>query len=333
MKSEWRNIQLGKIQNGTSIFGLIPKEIGNIIYCDTTSPVNDGASNNNKAKYGLLFAFIIVVLLWVFLYKIYAIPVIATILLACVAPYILSMDNGTDFLLGEKGFAVIKYRKRRDNIIDTNIIMFDEVSQFFSGETKIIKKSTFSEEYDRTDYFFSIYKKSNTSDDVIYTLLYSKEGSYKVGDEKDPEDLWIFPEYTFFKEVEKVWYRIYLEKTQNAPKAFHVLKSALHKNRIKDKAVQQFIGSNGITAKSLKTSNLADIRIEGNKLIIDTTEYDLSCLKYIYIEKGNLIVEHENHKRKAMGLVEKGDIHAIQLWGLGNAMAFLYMLKTEVQQD
>ncbi len=161
MDKFWKKEQLSKISAQTSIFKHIPEEIGNVLYCDTNQP-GEVALGEKEAKRkkitSIAICAVILLLYWVFLYDHYiwgAIISIIGILVTIVASD--TTFSGTDYFVGDKGFATVSFYNSRDNITSTKVIPFKEIEYFFTQET-IVKTNYI---YSNTQYSFSIFGKED----------------------------------------------------------------------------------------------------------------------------------------------------------------------------
>ena len=292
---------LESIDSGTSIFKYIPDQIGNVLYCDTNQnkaePMAPADAKRKKINV-ICIGVISLSLIWG-LCAIKSLYVLAAILSA-IALYICykkfdTSFSGTDVFMGDKGFAVVSFSDNRDNIVEKKIVLFDEVSCIFTGET--INKRNYT--YTGTDFHFVFYKKPTS--EGVYQVAYQINGSYS--DEK-PEDpmcpLGAPEEYALMKVVEKEWTSYFLN---------------LHKN---DMEINFPIMTDDAMYPDV-------IKMGHGYLNIDGTVYNRDNTKKIYFSNGNLVIEHMNHQKKWFGFVEKGDKHSIPLSQLGNRQAFMLL--------
>ena len=159
MDKNWKEQQLNLLGSKDSIFKYIPEELGNILYCDTDNPNKVPLSAQEARKKKIIGSCISIILLigyWGFLYDHYIWGIIFTIVVVfftigfCATNFV-----GKDYFVGEKGFAIVYFSDNRTNITEKEIVLFEDLSYLFTGETVI--KQNFS--YFRTDYYFSLYKK------------------------------------------------------------------------------------------------------------------------------------------------------------------------------
>lgn len=298
MNKSWKSEQLDKIAAQTAIFRHIPEEIGNVLYCDTNQPNSDPLSPvaaKRKKIIAISVCALVLILYWTFLYNHYIwggiITVFAVLITAGISD---STFSGTDYFVGDKGFATVSFFGTRDNITSVNIHLFKDIEYFFTGEC--INKMNYT--YSNTSYYFSIYGKLDESTNQ-YNRIFFSEGTY---DDKRPNDV-LNPnganeEYCMLKMVEKVW------------TSFFVLSHA---------------ADDKVNFGLLKDDDLysAAITISRNEIDVYGTLYNSSNTKSIYTSNGNLVIEHINHSKKLFGFIENGDISSIPLSSLGNRQAFL----------
>lgn len=298
MNKSWKSEQLDKIAAHTAVFRHIPEEIGNVLYCDTNQP-NSEPLNPVAAKRKKILAIsvcaLVLILYWAFLYNHYIwgsiITIVAIIITGTVSD---STFSGTDYFVGDKGFATVSFWGTRDNITSVNIHLYKDIEYFFTGEC--INKMNYT--YSNTSYYFSIYGKLDESTNK-YNRNFFSEGTYN---DKRPADTFnpngANEEYCMLKIVEKIW------------TSFFVLSHA---------------SDNKINFGLLKDDVLYSdaITISRNEIDVYGTFYNSSNTKRIYTSNGNLVIEHINHSKKLFGFIENGDISCIPLSSLGNRQAFL----------
>lgn len=298
MNKSWKNEQLDRIAAQTAIFKHIPEEIGNVLYCDSNQP-NSEPLSEGEAKRKKIIAIsmcaIILILYWIFLYDHYIWGGIITVLAVLITAGISDTTfSGTDYFVGDKGFATVSFFGTRDNITSVNVHLFKDFEYFFTGEC--INKMNYT--YSNTSYYFSIYGKLDESTNQ-YNRIFFSEGTY---DDKRPNDTFnpngANEEYCMLKIVEKVW------------SSFFVLSHAA------DEKVNF-----GLLKDDVLYSDAITIGL--NKIDVYGTLYNSANTKSIYTSNGNLVIEHINHSKKLFGFIENGDISSIPLSSLGNRQAFL----------
>lgn len=298
MDKFWKKEQLSKISAQTSIFKHIPEEIGNVLYCDTNQP-GEVALGEKEAKRkkitSIAICAVILLLYWVFLYDHYiwgAIISIIGILVTIVASD--TTFSGTDYFVGDKGFATVSFYNSRDNITSTKVIPFKEIEYFFTQET-IVKTNYI---YSNTQYSFSIFGKEDLNTHR-YDSIFSTIGSYEYKKTKDPMNPnGANEEYCMMRMVEKAWTSYFVLSHANDAKI-----------------------NFGVLDKESMYSDA--IAISRDELDVYGTIYNPNNTKKIYVSNGELVIEHINHSRKFFGFVEKGNISSIPLSSLGNRKAFM----------
>ena len=318
----YQSLPLDSLRNNSHIKNIIPHSIGNVVWYGATHIPEEVESKSTNLLFKVILASIVIILAWCFLIPVSVyLPIIITVFSGLYISTAIGKGRGADYILGENGFCIIQYKNYRHQIINIKTVLFDDVKYIFFGETRIYE----NEKYNRTEYTCSFYGKLV---DDSYPLLYSKSGSFIEDDCFKGMEHKFFSDYIFFKEIEDIWNTIFVNSHGLDETAeIKVVEYALHKNTIANKLLDSFIKAKGIASKSLSEKNLRTVTLTNDKLIIDGTEYSLNCLKYTGINKGFLIVEHENHKRKLLGLADKGDIHSIQLNGLSNMKSFIAMFR------
>lgn len=298
MKKSWKSEQLEKIAAQTAIFRHIPEEIGNVLYCDTNQPHSEPLGTR-EAKVRKIIAIsacaLTLILYWSFLYNHYIWGGIITII-AVIITYVVSDTtfSGTDYFVGDKGFATVSFLGTRDDITSVNIHLFKDIEYFFTGEC--INKVNYT--YSDTSFYFIIEGKLDESTNQ-YNRIFFSEGNYY---DKQPDDT-LNPnganeEYCMLKMVEKVW------------TSYFVLSHATDDKVNFGLLIDHVLYSDAIS-------------ISRNEINVYGKLYNSSNTKRIYTSNGNLVIEHVNHSKKLFGFIEKGDISSIPLSSLGNRHAFL----------
>ena len=298
MNKSWKSEQLDKIAAQIAVFRHLPEEIGNVLYCDTNQPNSEPLSPivaKRKKIIAVIVCALVLILYWIFLYNHYIWGGIITILAIIITGMVSdSTFSGSDYFVGDKGFATVSFWGTRDNIISVNILLFKDIEYFFTGEC--INKMNYT--YNNTSYYFSIYGKLDESTNQYNNIFFS-EGAY---DDKRPTDAFnpkgANEEYCMLKIVEKIW------------TSFFVLSHASDDKVNFDLINDEVINSDAIT-------------ISRNEINVYGTLYNSSNTKRIYTSNGNLVIEHINHSKKLFGFIENGDISSIPLSSLGNRQAFL----------
>ena len=302
MDKDWKISQLEKLRLGDSIYKYVPSDIGNVLYCDTTEPREcplTPKQAQNKKFMGVLFCIMSLSLYWGFLYEHYIWGIIITVIVFIVTIIVCDTSfSGIDYFVGEDGFSIVKFSRTRDNVTNKNVWLFKDLSYLFTGERN--NKVNFS--YTGTDYYFTFYKKLNPIS-KIYDVAYTTTGSYSDKSPKDPMNPdGAEPEYCFMKEVEKKWTLYFF-------------------NEHKTEQVVSF--------PLLKDDNLYNdaIIVSFESIDICGVKYNQDNTKRIYFSEGQLVVEHKNHSKKFLGLIEKGNISFIPLSDLGNRQAFMMLFE------
>lgn len=309
---------------------VVPDSIGEIRWYGSTF-AKDTQPKNAISKYiQLILSVLICVLSWIYLTSVDVyIPMGITPICIIWFAFAFTKGDGKDYFIGENGFSVVKYKNYRNNISWQKTILFKDVKDIFVGETKIYK----DDKYERTELMFSVYGNDTGRDKKeVYPLIYTEESSYLEDKELQGKEHDLFPGYIFCKEIEEILNNEFIARNLNNKEIeFKVTESSLHRNTIVNKLMDEFIKQKGIGVYSLSQKNLRSIVVKSDTLVIDGCEYNLNCLKDLVIYKGFLVIEHENHKRKLMGLADKGDTHSIQLNGVGHMQAFLKILGNRIQ--
>lgn len=131
MNKSWKSEQLDKIAAQIAVFRHIPEEIGNVLYCDTNQPNSEPLSPivaKRKKIIAVIVCALVLILYWIFLYNHYIWGGIITILAIIITGMVSdSTFSGSDYFVGDKGFATVSFWGTRDNIISVNILLFKDI--------------------------------------------------------------------------------------------------------------------------------------------------------------------------------------------------------------
>lgn len=309
---------LEAIANGEAPFAYIPEEIGDLRFCYANNMKKDPYTKEEKRKkllYWIGCSIIVPIVCWiVFNNSPIFDTIISIIALIVIIKTIINISNfkGTDYFVGNKGFAVVSFNGKRDNIVTKSIHFYDEFSELITGET--VKKQNGA--YIGTDYFFGFFSKpiSTENNSSKVNLVLDEGGTHNQQKEKDDQ---INDHYTFWKNIEDVWTSIKLSELLESPNRQSVTFSILHSPK----------NSNDWYATPYVTISPNSITVGG----VNGRVYDKNTLKNLWFENGELVIEHINHSKKMFGLIEKGDIEHIPLTNIGNKKLFMLYLQSVIK--
>ena len=299
---------------GISIFQYIPTSIGKVLYCDTTEPreeplTPEGVKRNRiwcvllaVIAIGLAGVFIHLEFYWGLLVPFFLVIYAITIFIKTL-PF-----EGTDYFVGEKGYAIIKFTEERYHIIDERVVLFEDVSYLFTGET--IKKEYRNgggpigllvsriegKKYVETEYFFRLYGKDQYGE---YPALYETEGKYEDKFLKDPMNpRGANKEYCFMKALEEQLTTFFCDTHQD------------------DAQVSFAINKDGHIQSDA-------IILSPDYFIIEGVRYDLKNYQlWEDPENDSLVVELMPYAEQVDG-PDEGEETIIPLYQVGNRKAFL----------
>lgn len=297
MDKNWKISQLELLKKGESIFRSIPDGIGEILYCDSTEERAEPYTPKEKMTkriYGILISVGGLSVVWTLLYSHYIWAAVLSIIILIIAWAVGNcIFSGQDYYVGTKGFAINTFSDTRENVYQSEQYLFKDMCGLFTGET--IHMKNFS--YEKTSYSFMVYMLTTDEKlNITPKMSLKVEDDYYDETPKDPMNPDGAPAtYGFMKTVEKYWTILFVQN---------------HKD------------DDTITFPCHPTSLI----LTHNSLIIGNVEYTKENTKNMYFSNGELIVEHINHSKKLLGLIEEGNISKIPLGGLANRNAFLTLL-------
>ena len=222
--------------------------------------------------------------------------------------------NGSDYFIGEKGFAKVSFELERHLLSSIEIVMFDDITHLCTSESEVWKwrytGKTRMYVYSHTDCVFTFYGYDTANQRT--TIFGWFEGQFKdlnAHFRDNPSDA--NEEYEFLKMIENLWVNRYLCRHQND--------TTIHFPTIDDNCdlyTCVTLDTNGIRVID---SNLTDKYFKFNDI------------KSVTLGKENkLSIEHTNHTRRLAGIVEEGDIVTIDYSKLTNGKALLTLLYDKV---
>ncbi|MBO4447504.1 MAG: hypothetical protein J5764_05200 [Bacteroidales bacterium] len=158
---------LADIKAGTSFVQVVPEDIGELVYFETSNPE---AKPKSAIVYFLRKILVIVVMLallagiwWLFLPNFW-LPLIATVLAAYFG-YVLvgaQVFEGTDFFIGTDGYAIYEFKKTRANIISKEEPRFEDIFILLHKEEMCYKDG----KYDKTNFKFTYLGKPDENNAI-----------------------------------------------------------------------------------------------------------------------------------------------------------------------
>lgn len=320
---EIRKEQLEKIKTGNSVFGLIPSEIGEIIFCDSDT-WDEKAPTREEATKSRIWTFVIsagiIALFWVIFPNATVLGVIITIVVSLLAILLIAIAgdfSGTDYFIGEEGFAVLKFKNSRDNFTKKDIVKFSDVSDVIDYDLEYYDSKG---KYDRSMYsycFHNVFGKELKSIKASYafTGLHKKHPMQKI-------------DYRFWKNLEDAWYDFYIKKLA------YIIKEM--------GGTFVFVMFESANKEDLSRCNAAPFAlIEGEKLTIWDRTYTPENIGRIYIDKGisnqthekkgKLVIEGIDYTPKKLFKKESGTIERIPLSNVGNCRIFIRAIEKYIR--
>lgn len=301
---------LASIEKGDAPFKYIPEEVGNLKFCYTDNVKAEPYTKEVKRKKLLSWiggSIAVAAACWLLFNNSPVFDsIVSVICLIVIIKTISNLSNfkGTDYFVGDKGFAIVKFEKNRDNIVSKSIHQYSDFSELITGET--IKKQNGA--YVGTDYFFGFFGKPDSNNRV--KLILDEGGSHH---QQKPKDDPSSPHYTFWKKIEEIWTAQKLEELLANPDE-SVTFSILHSDK-----------------NDINWFATPYIRITPNAIFVSEREYNRDTLKNLWFENGNLVIEHVNHSKKLFGLIEKGNIEHIPMTNVGNRKLFMLYLSSIIK--
>lgn len=289
---------MASLISGDSVFRYIPDNIGKILYCDSTNPKAAPDTKEQTLKkliWSVVIPLTITVVCWLVFNESPIFDSIVTIVMFIIG-YISVNNclnfNGTDYFVGTDGAVIAKFDKTRENISSKQIVLFKDVSDLLTRETRKYRNRS----YEGTDYHFIVYGHEENSKKKVIASVAS---SYH---QENPGNYYKDQHYRFWKKLESCWSQYKLSQ----------LKNSLNNG--------EAIGFNIYGDKGFYNNYIMFI---GKEMAIRGKIYNKDNIKDVKFDNGSLIIENVNHTSKFFGLIEKGDKEVIPLQSIGNRELFL----------
>jgi hypothetical protein len=273
-------------------FFKLPKRIGKIIGGWSTLSKGANAKTSfqvliyciKSSKKTLTIALVIILVLylhWYFnLHEIDIVGFIVYLIFSCIVVGFKYNINSNDvkfehmnYYVGINGFAIFKCEGKRENIIQSNEINFNDITDLVYRE--IIKKHNFN--YVHTEYHFIWMNTKNEK------ILYQVNDTYsdEKGENKNLNRI-VYPEYTLNKEAEKYWTVYLLDNMEKSlqEKGFLEFNIYSFENNLFQPYIRVGIGF--ITFLKGKES----------------FTYKFNEIKSMYSKGADLYIEHKNFEKK-----------------------------------
>lgn len=320
-----RKEQHEKIKIGNSVFGLVPSEIGEITFCDSTEWGEKAPTSQEANKFRiwtLVVSCIIIAIPWFVFPNATVFNIIVTVAVSLIALLLIITAgdfSGTDYFIGEEGFAVMKFKESRTNFTQKDIVKFADVSDVVDYDIDYYDSKG---KYDRSMYsycFHNVFGKElkGISASYAFTGLHKKHPSQKI-------------DYRFWKRLEDAWYEYYIKKL-----------AYINQEMGGTFVFMMFESTN---KENLSRCNAAPFAmIEGNKLTIFDRVYTSENIGRIYIDKGvsnqtherkgKLVIEGIDYTPKKLFKKESGTIERIPLSNVGNSRVFIKAIEKYIKEN
>ena len=321
-----RKEQFEKIKTGNSVFGLVPSEIGEITFCDSTEwgeKAPTSAEANRFRLWTIVVAVGIIAFFWIVFPNATVFNIIVTIAVSLLSiPLIVFAGDfsGTDYFIGNDGFAVMKFKKSRNNFVEKHIVKFADVSDLvdYDIEHYDSKGKYFQSMYSFC--FHSVYGKEelkNIHSLYSFTGLHKKHPSQKI-------------DYRFWIRLEDAWYDYYLKKLA------YIIKEM--------DGTFVFVMFESANKDNLSVCNAMPFAtIEGKELTIWNRTFTPENISRIYVDKGpsnethekkgKLVIEGIDYTPKKLFKKESGTIERIPLSNVGNSRVFIKAIEKYMKEN
>ena len=296
---------ISDINNGSSFVKVIPDNIGDLVYFDTTEtkaePLADSVYKRRKIIAGLV-TIAVIAGIWFLLHNHIGWAIFLTLVAAFIGYLVYAGQSfgGNDYFIGTEGYAKYHFSKNRENIDSEVVHLFKEGSILLHKEVVKYKNGA----YDGTDYAFAFLGQPN--EENVATTIEEIEDSYN---HKEGGGNTGYMDYDF-------WYHI---EDQITTRYLYAAGKLLEAGKMVP--IFMAIKDEGNTWKMGPIIHLGPGVIQyGDKI------YSKDDLKRVYIDKGVVYFEDANYSSKMFGLKKTGEKMAIPLEMIGNRKAFIMLL-------
>ncbi|MBQ6311201.1 MAG: hypothetical protein IJK74_06605 [Bacteroidales bacterium] len=175
-----QNQLIADINAGTSFVKVIPDNIGDLLYFDTTEPKAEPLADKVYTRRKIITAIVTIIAIagiWFGLHNYIGWSIILTVVASVIGLlfYLSQSFSGDDFFVGTEGYAIYHFVKNRDNVETKKLQRYSDGFLLLHKEVVKYKDNN----YDGTDYSFTYIGKPNDKD--ISNTIDEVEGSYYSG--------------------------------------------------------------------------------------------------------------------------------------------------------
>ena len=321
-----RKEQFEKVKTGNSVFGFVPSEIGEITFCDSTEWGEKAPTSSEANKFRiwtLVIAGGIIAFFWLVFPNATVLNIIVTIILSLIGILLIATAgdfSGTDYFIGNDGFAVMKFKKARNNFVEKHIVKFADVSDLVDYD---IEHYDSKGKYFQSLYSFSFHSVFGKEELKNIHALYSFTGLHKKHPGKKID-------YRFWIRLEDAWYEYYVKKLSYINKEMG--------------GTFVFLMFESANKDNLKVCNAAPfVTIEGSELTIWDRTFTPEVINRIYVDrgpsnqthekKGKLVIEGIDYTPKKLFKQESGTIERIPLSNVGNSRIFIKAIEKYMKEN
>ena len=298
---------IADIKEGNSFVKVVPEEIGEVIYFDTTEPTAEPLGDNVYARrkiISVLATILAVTAIWVLLssHPGWAIALTVAAVFVGVVSYSVQRFAGFDYFVGTKGYALYHFSGTRTNIDNKTVRKYDDAFAIIHKEVMNYKNGF----YQNTDYEYILVGPPDESG-VVSKIDSSKGIHYKKNEGSQSNN----PEYDLWCRIESVYNTHYLRWAE----------SLLDEGKM----VPIFLV---FPKDDDRWDTSSSLLIGPNTIQCGKTVYNKGDLKRVYIEKGVLYLEDSEFEKNIFGSVKSGKQITIPLDQIANRNAVITLLSS-----
>lgn len=284
---------LQDVKGGKSYFSYIPDDIGEILFCTTTTQSAKPMSKRNR--FILLVLSILVPGLLIYLFYDVILVDIVCLFAACVGIEIALFYKGTDYFVGTEGFAIAEFKKSRSNVVSKKVVRWDEVEDVIATEWVKVEKRD-----EKLIYFIRVNGRKKDAGQGRCELV-RFEDDYQDGKLKSIYNY----EVRFWKAVEEQWMEYIWPKVQ------------VKYDGGEEVAFHEYFG--GECRENY-------VRLQGKNLIVGKMAFREGDIQMVEADDEKITIYGSDYDTHLFGLVKKGKTCEIYLRTIGNCQILKHIL-------
>lgn len=284
---------LKDVKSGKSYFSYIPDDIGEILFCTTTT--QSAKPMSKETRMVILVLSILVPGLLIYLFYDVILVDIVCLFAACVGIDIALFYKGTDYFVGTEGFAIAEFKKSRSNVVSKKVVRWDEVEDVIATEWVKVEKRE-----EKLVYFIRVNGHPRGDEQQRPMLAHFKD-DYQDGKLRSIYNY----EVRFWKAVEEQWMEYIWPKVQ------------VKYDGGEEVAFHEYFG--GECRENY-------VRLQGKNLIVGKMAFREGDMQKVEADDEKITIYGSDYDTHLFGLVKEGTTCEIYLRTIGNCQILKHIL-------